>query len=257
MSYKRPFTAFLLIFLVHITFESGTVSAGNAALNSYAWSENIGWINFSPDEGPGVMVGSSIVTGFAWAENIGWINLSPTFGGVKNDGAGRLSGFAWGENIGWINFAPTGGGVTYNSLTGRFSGFAWGENIGWLSFADFPINSWVSFASIGATQTSPNTHGCPAGFVGTFFFAARLTNRNINILLSDLQAKTKTLTNGNLLRNADGGPSGVGASLTIAKVGSYSDGVLSPNEFVDVPFVICLKNLSRFGFFVDVLGMGE
>lgn len=102
--------------------------------SQYAWGENVGWINFEPNQGDGVQVSSSAVEGFVWAENIGWINLSPsTYGGVFNDGSGNLSGYAWAENVGWINFGPTYGGVSIDS-EGYFSGYAWGENIGWINF---------------------------------------------------------------------------------------------------------------------------
>jgi hypothetical protein len=105
--------------------------------SQYAYSENVGWINFEPNvAGPnvGATVSSGRLTGFIWAENIGWINLSPaSYGGVFNDGAGNLSGYAWGENVGWINFNPSYGGVTID-IDGNFDGWAWGENIGWLNF---------------------------------------------------------------------------------------------------------------------------
>ena len=102
--------------------------------SQYAYGENVGWVNFEPNKGPGVHVSQTTLTGFAWAQNIGWINLSPTnYGGVLNDGSGNLSGYAWGENVGWINFNPTFGGVTIDA-TGDFDGWAWGENIGWIHF---------------------------------------------------------------------------------------------------------------------------
>jgi hypothetical protein len=98
----------------------------------YAYGENIGWLNFKPNQGPGVHVSSTEARGFVWAENIGWINLSPAqYGGVINDGDGDLSGYAWGENVGWINFGPAHGGVVIQP-DGNFNGWAWGENIGWI-----------------------------------------------------------------------------------------------------------------------------
>lgn len=49
--------------------------------------------------------GSVIVSGYAWSENIGWIEFDPSFGGVFYDLATKkLSGYAWSENIGWIKF---------------------------------------------------------------------------------------------------------------------------------------------------------
>ncbi|MHC4544213.1 MAG: hypothetical protein ACYTDW_02965 [Planctomycetota bacterium] len=105
--------------------------------SQYAYGENVGWLNFEPNQGPGVTVSDANLTGYVWAENIGWINLDPNFGGVKNDGTGLLSGYAWSENVGWINFNPkvTGDpnhyGVTIDH-DGNFDGWAWGENIGWI-----------------------------------------------------------------------------------------------------------------------------
>lgn len=117
--------------------------AGNVdPSDKYAYSKNTGWLNFEPEEGPGVTVADGKVSGRVWAENIGWINLDPEDdlnSGVKNDGTGLLTGFAWGENVGWINFNPNVPndanhyGVTIDR-DGNFSGWAWGENIGWIHF---------------------------------------------------------------------------------------------------------------------------
>jgi hypothetical protein len=41
----------------------------------YGWSENTGWMNFQPSQGPGVQVEGGTLSGFVWGENIGWINL--------------------------------------------------------------------------------------------------------------------------------------------------------------------------------------
>jgi len=62
------------------------------------------------------------------------------------------------------------------------------------------------------------------------------------------------LTNGNVLQNADSGPAGLAATLTVPHSGDYADGLLGPGETVDVPMVICLKDRSAFQFYVDVLG---
>lgn len=108
----------------------------------YGWSENTGWLNFKPSQGPGVQVYSDHLEGYVWGENIGWINLSPpNYGGVNNDGSGNLSGYGWGENVGWINFDPQyPGEPRFNpcrvriDADGFFDGWAWGENIGWIKF---------------------------------------------------------------------------------------------------------------------------
>jgi hypothetical protein len=117
------------------------------------------------------------------------------------------------------------------------------------------VNSFVKFESIESTfRTTSDATGCPSDFVGKFTFTSRLTNTSNNTL-SALAVEVETLTNENLLQNANGGPSAVGARLSVPKVISFSDGFLSPKESVDVPFVICLKENSPFSFFVNVVGV--
>ena len=58
------------------------------------------------------------------------------------------------------------------------------------------------------------------------------------------------LSGGNLLKNADDGPAGVGALLTP----DVGDDVLSPGESMTVTFVINLASRASFSFFVHVLG---
>jgi hypothetical protein len=150
----------------------------------YAWAENVGWLNFEPALGPGVMVSDDSLTGYVWAENIGWINLScentascATIDfGVENDGDGNLSGYAWGERVGWISFTcankdscnTVGYGVTIDS-EGLFDGHAWGENIGWINFelatqTDFVVQTtWGIGDSDQDGDTIPDiSDNCPA-----------------------------------------------------------------------------------------------
>lgn len=122
---------FIPTLLANFALASGTTGTINSA-NKYAWSENLGWVNFGDSDG-NVQVTDSGLTGYAWSENAGWLNLNPTNGGVSNTTGGILSGYAWGENIGWVDFNPTGGGVSIDS-SGYFSGYAYGENAGWISF---------------------------------------------------------------------------------------------------------------------------
>lgn len=108
--------------------------------NKYAWSENIGWIDFGLSQG-NVHITDLVLTGYAFGENIGWVSLncandnscSTADYKVANDGNGNLSGYGWSENTGWVNFKPAGGGVVINS-SGEFTGQAYGENIGWVIF---------------------------------------------------------------------------------------------------------------------------
>lgn len=91
---------------------------------------------------------------------------------------------------------------------------------------------------------------CPSRFVGECSITATLTDKRTSPPLSDLLIRVNTLTNGNLLANADGGPGGVGATLTPPSTS------LNPGESEDVQFLICLTpNGASFDFFVDVLGV--
>jgi serine protease len=118
------------------------------------------------------------------------------------------------------------------------------------------VNNLVSFAPIEASfKTTFNAAGCPSGFVRKFIFDARLTNKDNSPPVSALMASVAALTNGNLLQNADAGPAGVGAILTIPNNGSFLDGLLTPGESVDVPFSICLRTTGPFILFVDVSGL--
>ena len=111
----------------------------------------------------------------------------------------------------------------------------------------------VSFEVDAASmRTSSNMDGCPQGFTGTFNFEARLSNTG-RVPLDAVVARVAQLSNGNLLLNADAGPSGVGGRLTIPRIGAYADGVLSPAESLDVSFSLCLQDTQPFDFFVDVL----
>jgi hypothetical protein len=117
------------------------------------------------------------------------------------------------------------------------------------------VNDSVTFVPMRPTfRYTPDPAGCPEGFVGKFRFEARLTNTSAHAL-SDLFAEVITMTRGNLLQNADGGPAGEGARLTVPQQDAFHDGILSPKEHMDMPFVICLAERKPFRFEVDVRGV--
>ena len=84
-----------------------------------------------------------------------------------------------------------------------------------------------------------------------FTFDARMTNTGGHDL-SEIMTPILVLTNGNLLDNADGAPSGVGGTMTVPTTDDYSDGILSPGETTDVFYDILLAVIAPFDFFVDV-----
>jgi hypothetical protein len=162
MESQRKRLAFVAGALLLIAAQAPAQSTIDAT-DSFAWGENIGWVNFHPTPADGVVVTANYLQGFAWSENFGWIHLGSvpdnslqyTQGlndtGVNNDGAGNLSGFAWGENIGWINFDTSGSGGSQVTIdgSGQFGGFAWGENVGW-------INMNSGYGVLNTTSTSVN-----------------------------------------------------------------------------------------------------
>ena len=150
---------------------ASTIDGTIDATNRYAWSENVGWIDFG-SSGGNVHVTDSALTGYAWGENIGWISLNCSNTSscatvdykVENTSAGTLSGYAWSENMGWIYFAPTAGGVTIDS-SGTFSGYAWGENTGWISFNCANTSSCGAVSYYVSTDWRPASSRTPAPVV--------------------------------------------------------------------------------------------
>lgn len=124
-----------------------------------------------------------------------------------------------------------------------------------IATCDASVNDLVALTPLSSTfSTTSDTSGCPAGSSGTFHFAATLADKSGSPALEKLRLQVTTLTNENLLQNADDGPGGVGAVLTVPGAGGYADGILSAGESVDVPFAVCLQDRSPFQLFVDVVG---
>ena len=137
-----------------ISLALAATTTANPNPTTFAWGENIGWINFDTDPatGPVFKRNRGFLQGFIWSENTGWINLGNGNGpygnqsdqdfGVNILADGNLTGFAWGENIGWINFntadmsRPAEQWARYDEANRRLRGYAWGENVGWINFND-------------------------------------------------------------------------------------------------------------------------
>ena len=116
-------------------------------------------------------------------------------------------------------------------------------------------NSLVSFQPLRTTfRTTPDTAGCPVDSVAKFFFEARWTNTSTQSLSSGLVQVAEITSDDQLLRLlTETGLITRGGAFPVPGIGAYADGVLSPQEAVDVQFVVCLKTLQSFQLFVDVL----
>lgn len=136
-------------------------------ITGYAWSSNIGWIDFNcadlrtcSTSNAAVMNSSGYLLGYAWSSNIGWIKfggLSGMPGGSTQQAyadypyTGNVSGWAraCGGTInadcasatrtdgwdGWISLSGSNYGVQLNTTTGALTNFAWGGDVvGWINF---------------------------------------------------------------------------------------------------------------------------
>lgn len=138
---------------------AGAAYAAFQTTGGWAWSSNIGWIEFNPLNG-GVFIDdtSGDFSGYAWSDNIGWISFesSDVSGCPSGTCVANVDLTAGGEVIGWAKALSASGGwdgfismncintgtcatsdykVSYNATLGEFSGYAWGSSvIGWLSF---------------------------------------------------------------------------------------------------------------------------
>ena len=201
----------------------------------------------------------SFILGFALTQDSYWL-LGPNDAGTHDQivQIDRATGHLVDRFI-----LPNSHGQTYRGLaldpsTGLFYANFSDEGIRALRLTPTVVlNDLVTFDPLPTTFTfKPKPTGCPARFVGIFSFQARLSNVSEHAL-SNLIVAVTTITNGNLLQNADGGPGDTGALLSVPHKHDFSDGILSPDEFVDVPFQICLLQRTPFRFEVEVLRAAE
>ena len=73
--------------------------------------------------------------------------------------------------------------------------------------------------------------------------------------LSDLFFEVVELSNNNILCNTDGGPAGVGSTLSVPPGDLGGDGKLTEGESFTIDFEIGLENIEPFTFFVDAYGL--
>ncbi|MBF0449643.1 MAG: tandem-95 repeat protein [Candidatus Magnetomorum sp.] len=151
----------------------GQLSMANAGnihpSEKYAWSETIGWLNFSARDDSSAQFMDTFMTGYVWAENIGWISLSANDNGpfensslynwgVNVNPNNELSGFAWSENAGWISLASDDHQVTFDPVTGTFSGYAWGETIGYIHLSNADKGYAVSTPRLRCNDVTAAEH---------------------------------------------------------------------------------------------------
>ena len=100
-------------------------SLASANTTGYAWSESVGWFDFSP-----AVVSNTDLTGYAYNDNTGWLVLS----NITNNN-GTLEGYAWSESVGWFDFSNVY--IEDNQL----KGYAYNDNTGFLNFTDGTVTT--------------------------------------------------------------------------------------------------------------------
>jgi hypothetical protein len=93
----------------------------------------------------------------------------------------------------------------------------------------------------GQNYDSTPAPGAPAG---TFSFIATYCNGGGSTLTGGLEARTRTLTNSNVLLNRDEDPAGVGSVLYFPATGDYSNRTLACRNPLFQPTMLRLE----FGF---------
>jgi hypothetical protein len=100
-----------------IYFDSGATYHANVAIDNYTRQ----------------------MSGYAWSEDMGWIDFGSdsdnSLGPVVADKTGHLTGRAKAINGGYIDFGTNSANVVITTPGGDFSGYAWSEDLGWIDFA--------------------------------------------------------------------------------------------------------------------------
>jgi predicted outer membrane repeat protein len=113
------------------------------------------------------------------------------------------------------------------------------------------VNDKISLAS---TTTCYNPTSVPNAPAGVYTISATFSNVSSSTL-RDLFFQVVTLTGGNVVLNAEGGPGGEGAAVAVPPESLGADGTLEPGESFVVHFEIGLASLQSFSFYVDAYGV--
>jgi hypothetical protein len=203
------------MFFVPLFVFASTTDGTIDSTYKYAWSENVGWINFGTSEG-NVHVTDTAVTGYMWNENTGWINLAVSGSVyVANNADGTLSGYAWGEGVGYINFA----GVTIDS-DGFFHGYASSTLSGRINFNCIDLNTcgtsdfrtktdWRKASVRNASSGSSSGGGGGGGATRSFSQQVVVQSTPVVTTVAPVSVPASSLSEGGLsgnLRPGDSGP---------------------------------------------------
>jgi len=154
-------------------------------LSGYAWSSNIGWIQFGGLSNS-FPIGDGTVSQNAQATSgkiVGWARACA--GTVSGDCTGVSRRDGW---DGWISLSGTNYGVLIGSDQITLSGYAWGSGvIGWIDFTGVKLSSYPILIDI-RPETSPIAEGSSTilRWSSTGASSCTITNKKSGSILSNL-----------------------------------------------------------------------
>lgn len=138
------------------------IPASDGALSGYAWSENIGWIDFAP---AGPYPAAPNYSAQRTGNNLeGWTRIT----GIAQAGAAGNSG-GW---EGWmkLNGVAQDGSpyeVSINPTDGKMTGYGWSDELGWVDFYRAFINATPpAFSCIPPLPSAASATLCPGDDTG-------------------------------------------------------------------------------------------
>ncbi len=173
MTKKRvaPLVGLSSVLLVLFYLFHPIAEAANFPMLGQAVSENTGGIlDFEGDANIHLNMTHHEFTGFAWSEDLGWIDFSNEDNPLNQDGdsgndvdpvtydsgTGLLSGKAYVISTGeYIYFSDYNSAVTLNLTDGTFTGYAFSMDIGWINFTDNDVRVDTTFP-VDTTEPSAN-----------------------------------------------------------------------------------------------------
>jgi hypothetical protein len=150
---KRKILFLFFVVSIFFIFGTNTVKAGEGHnVYGWAWTENIGWINFN----------NANITGAPGTAEETIIGGGGSNYGVNIDQAtGEMTGYAWSENIGWIRFDSTPDTTTYPGCGYPTTPCDSAKVDLQTSINDhyFPVSGWVRVCSVFASGCSGTLNG--------------------------------------------------------------------------------------------------
>jgi hypothetical protein len=156
-------------------------ASSSVPVTGYAVVDDTGQDIYMSTDGASVMIDNwaHVMSGYAWSTDVGWID----FGNDANNSAGPvnvasngdLSGEAKVLNDGsYVNFSSTGADVTVSN-SGVFSGYAWSSDLGWINFSNVSAPSYnpdftpppVNASNISMYFSNGGTNVASNGWVNT------------------------------------------------------------------------------------------